>query len=340
VRGGCRGEAALVRLADHQLEPARLRDRRRPPESGDPSQLDQLQVEEVDDAVAREHEDVVERLDALVRHDRDVRVLRDVAEAGQVPGVHRLLNVREVERCELPEARHRLAGRPRHVEVDRQRDVGPDRLPDRPDAVDVPLERPESRAHLQVPEPVGHVRRGLARGGVGRPVEDGLVARQGLPDGAAEELEHRHPVEPTDQVVERHVEGRSGAVGTDDGPVEVREERVPVPRVPPHELRAQVLEDLRDHPVGCVAGQIVGVPPRLPVPRCSLVGQETDVDLLEHAHRARGEVLERGLQRQVLPVHLDRGDLHAARSNAGSSRRSSGTTPRPGPSGTTRAPAS
>ena len=303
-----------------------------------PPELDQLQVQEIDDPVAREHEDVVERLHALVRHDRDVRVLRDVAEAGQIPVVHRLLDVREIERREPAEVRHRLARRPRHVEVDRERDVGPDRLPDRPDAVDVPLERPEPGAHLEVAEPVGDVRRGLARRAVGRPVEDGLIAGQARADGAAEELEHRHPVEPPDQVVERHVEGRPRPVGADDRPVQVREQRVPVARVAPHELRAEVLEDLRDHPVGRVAGQVVGVPARLAEPRRPLVGQEADVDLLERAHRARREVLERGLERQVLPVHLDRGDLHAARSNAGSSRPTSGTTPRPGPSGTTRAP--
>ena len=35
-------------------------------------------------------------------------MLRYVAQAGQVPVVHRLLHVREVERLELAEVRHRL----------------------------------------------------------------------------------------------------------------------------------------------------------------------------------------------------------------------------------------
>jgi hypothetical protein len=254
--------------------------------------------------------------------------------------VDRLLHVGEVERLEAAEVGHRLAGRPRHVQVDRQRDVGPDRLPDRPDPVDVPLERPEAGAHLEEAEAVRDVRRCLARRGLGRTVEDGLVARQRLADRAAEQLEHRHPVELADQVVERDVERRPRPVGADDGPVEVGQERVPVPRVPPHEPRPQVLEDLGGHAVGRVAGQVVGVPARLAEPHEPLVGLEAHVDLFERPHRARREVLERGLEGQVVAVHLDRGDPHAARSKAGSSFRSSGTTPSPGPSGTTSAPAS
>ena len=106
-------------------------------------------------------------------------------------------------------------------------------------------------------------------------------------------------------------------MGTDDGRREVVEQGAEVARIASEQARRQVVEDLGRHRVRRVTGQVVGVPAGLAHPGQARVGLDADVDLLQRAHGARGEVLEGRDEREVLPVDGDGGDLHAITRSSG-----------------------